>query len=447
MTRPRPFQGPRLLSPSSGSLRSSSPGPAGRRGRLSRWREGPARQSRCPVARPAVLLAVSVALGVARRRCGEHPDLAGPHGLPSSWPRRSGLFHDAAGRGPGTAFAVVVARPLSGLSVGVTAMVLPAVAAVVVGSQAIASVTADTAAAAPRPVAAGASDADPLPVRRRRSGHPDGRRCAQGHPALSAGLHRRAQGHGVTRLRHGPAGRSGTAEQPARGADRRLHAGTWYPAVARVARLHHWTVEVLTSPGCPLPQIRVINDQVGRAFTECDTWRASTLTRLQSEPRPRLVFVATLNRYVGDDSYLMSGWAKTLTTLKGLGAPLVYLRDTPFPGKDIPSCVSGALRHWSQLRLPPVVRVPRRPVGRWHHRRFGDRHPDGGPEPVPLPGLAPLSRGPGRRPALSRRLPPDRHGDDRSRSRRGGPAGTAAPRPEPVHGTQRLVTHDDAVSR
>ena len=130
------------------------------------------------------------------------------------------------------------------------------------------------------------------------------------------------------------------------------HAGTWYPAIARVARLHHWTVEVLTKSGCPLPQIRVINDQVGRAFTECDTWRASTLTRLQSEPRPRLVFVATLNRYVGDDSYLMSGWAKTLTTLKGLGAPLVYLRDTPFPGKDIPSCVSGALRHWSSCAFP-----------------------------------------------------------------------------------------------
>ena len=344
--------------------------------------------------------------------------------------------------------AVVRARPLSGLSVGVTAMVLPAVAALFVGSQAMASVTADTAAAAPRPVAAGASDADPF------AGTSVGGAVT---PTVVAA--RKDTPHYPQDCIVAPKGTESPAcvmdpqDGPAPLSSQRVvligdsHAGTWYPAIARVARLHHWTVEVLTKSGCPLPQIRVINDQVGRAFTECDTWRASTLTRLQSEPRPRLVFVATLNRYVGDDSYLMSGWAKTLTTLKGLGAPLVYLRDTPFPGKDIPSCVSGALRHWSSCAFPRSSAFRADPLA--------DGITDGSVTGIRMvdlnrflcPDSPSLSRGPGRRPALSRRLPPDRHGDDRPRSRRGGPAGTAAPRPVPVHGTQRLVTHDDAVSR
>jgi peptidoglycan/LPS O-acetylase OafA/YrhL len=72
------------------------------------------------------------------------------------------------------------------------------------------------------------------------------------------------------------------------------HAGQWFGAVEGFARQHRWAVEVLNKTGCPLPRIAIVNPQLGRAYTECDRWRDNTLRRLAVEPRPQLIFVATL---------------------------------------------------------------------------------------------------------------------------------------------------------
>ena len=245
--------------------------------------------------------------------------------------------------------AVVVSRPRSGLSVGVTAMVVPAVIALGVGSQALVAVGATAAPASIPQVVDGSSSADPF------AGSKTGGPVT---PAVGAARkdtpHYPAECIVPATETTSPACVLDPVDGPADLTSDRVvligdsHAGTWYPAVANVARQHHWTVEVLNKSGCPLPEISVMNSQIGRTFTECDTWRANTLRRLASEPKPRLVFVATLNHYVDDDVYLMAGWSKVLQPLQALGAPLVYLRDTPFPGKDIPACVSGALSRWER---------------------------------------------------------------------------------------------------
>ena len=58
--------------------------------------------------------------------------------------------------------------------------------------------------------------------------------------------------------------------------------------------------------------------------------------RLLSEPRPRVIFIASLNYYTSDNTYLANGWKKTLRALRAIGAPIVYLHDTPYPNYEFP---------------------------------------------------------------------------------------------------------------
>ena len=255
---------------------------------------------------------------------------------------------------------VVTSQPFRGLSLGVTALVLPAIAALLVGSSALTSMDADvqaaTAARAQR-LRAASSMADPLAGTTTRG---------PVTPAVAVAR---------TDTPHYPAACIVAAKatsspscviDPSDGSPTTLthdrvvllgdsHAGQWYPAAAAVARKRGWAVEVLNKSGCPLADITVVNPDLGRRFDECAAWRTTVLARLSSEPAPRLVLLASLNGYVQDRTYLMNGWRRTLAKLSGLDAPLVYLEDTPFPNKDVPSCVSGALADWSRCALPRTV--------------------------------------------------------------------------------------------
>jgi hypothetical protein len=126
------------------------------------------------------------------------------------------------------------------------------------------------------------------------------------------------------------------------------HAGEWYPDVYGIAHDLGWDTEVLTKEGCPLASITIENTTLNRPYTECNQWRTNMFQRLLSEPRPRVIFIASLNRYGADTTYLANGWKKTLKALQTIGAPIVYLHDTPYPHFDIPICVSGALNDWSK---------------------------------------------------------------------------------------------------
>ncbi|WP_371478814.1 acyltransferase family protein [Kitasatospora sp. NBC_00315] len=119
------------------------------------------------------------------------------------------------------------------------------------------------------------------------------------------------------------------------------HAGQWFSPMLAIAAERNWALEELVKQGCPLPELTVVNPQLGREYRECDSWRANSVARLRSEPRPRLIVIASLNRYTDDQQRLADGWERTLAPLRELGVPIVYLQDTPVPGTDIPVCLSG----------------------------------------------------------------------------------------------------------
>lgn len=120
------------------------------------------------------------------------------------------------------------------------------------------------------------------------------------------------------------------------------HAGQWFSPVLALAAQRGWALQELVKQGCPLPELAVDSPQLGRAYRECDAWRADSLERLRHQPKPRLIVIASLNRYTDDAELLTQAWERTLTPLRALGAPIVYVEDTPVPGRDIPACVSGS---------------------------------------------------------------------------------------------------------
>ncbi|MFE6834938.1 acyltransferase family protein [Streptomyces sp. NPDC057705] len=231
--------------------------------------------------------------------------------------------------------------PRRGLSVGVTAIVMPVVLALVVGTTTL-HLLGPATPVDPKGLPPGAASGPTLLAR--TSGTPlvDG-------PVVPSPVQARADFPPDGACEVAPAEtRSpdclfGAVHSP----DRIVllgdsHAGQWFSPMLALAAGRGWALQELVKQGCPLPELAVDSPQLGRAYRECDTWRADTLERLRQQPKPRLIVIASLNRYTADPKLLAEGWEKTLRQLRALGAPIVYVEDTPAPGTDIPACVSGS---------------------------------------------------------------------------------------------------------
>lgn len=142
------------------------------------------------------------------------------------------------------------------------------------------------------------------------------------------------------------------------------HAGQWFSPMLAIASQRGWALQELVKQGCPLPELDVDSPQLGRAYRECDVWRADALDRIRTGPKPRLIVIASLNRYTEDDELLAAAWEKTLRPLRAVGAPIVYIEATPVPGSDIPACVSGAPDGAAACAFGRADAVPADPLAR-----------------------------------------------------------------------------------
>jgi peptidoglycan/LPS O-acetylase OafA/YrhL len=129
------------------------------------------------------------------------------------------------------------------------------------------------------------------------------------------------------------------------------HAAQWFPTMEAIATKQHWRLLTRTKSGCPAPDVTVFNKGLKRAYDECDTWRAAVLAEITST-HPALVVVAgTRTNSLVDRSTgakidpakapgeWQAGWTRTLAALEKTGVQTAVLRDTPWPGRDVPSCV------------------------------------------------------------------------------------------------------------
>jgi peptidoglycan/LPS O-acetylase OafA/YrhL/cellulose synthase/poly-beta-1,6-N-acetylglucosamine synthase-like glycosyltransferase len=122
------------------------------------------------------------------------------------------------------------------------------------------------------------------------------------------------------------------------------HAQQWLPALDAEAKRLHWRVEALTKAACSIADWQVYNDQLGRAYNECMTWRQQAADRMVKD-KPDMVVVSQSDAVAGDQS--SSEWAnataRTMAALRARGLPVVYMLDTPMPDQDVPECLAGNL--------------------------------------------------------------------------------------------------------
>ncbi|CAM5266207.1 Acyltransferase OS=Streptomyces tendae OX=1932 GN=GUR47_23605 PE=4 SV=1 [Streptomyces tendae] len=139
------------------------------------------------------------------------------------------------------------------------------------------------------------------------------------------------------------------------------HAAQWFPALQRLAVARGWRLVPFTKASCKVADVTIVS--LHKPYTACDTWRSSALERIRAL-RPALVVASSSDagdpaRPAADPLHQWTtGFEHTFRDLRGSGARVAALLDTPWPTGDPIDC---AARNSLQLRacanhLPEATR-------------------------------------------------------------------------------------------
>jgi len=120
------------------------------------------------------------------------------------------------------------------------------------------------------------------------------------------------------------------------------HAAQWFPALESIAKTNNYALISLTKSSCP--SVEVIRADLGAfKMNYCKKWRTSVLAQL-SQINPTIIIVSNFEHYDPGKEAFQLWWSEGVKLLgKDLsktGAKLIYLRDTPQPSQDIPTCIA-----------------------------------------------------------------------------------------------------------
>jgi peptidoglycan/LPS O-acetylase OafA/YrhL len=141
------------------------------------------------------------------------------------------------------------------------------------------------------------------------------------------------------------------------------HAEQWLPLAQTVAQDNNWRLYQFTKAACPAPALQPRDGRTDPFVRpNCLNWRADALKRI-ADIKPKYIIVTSLSIYVPEYQELKVAWDQTLAQLRATGARLLYIRDTPYPNRHVPECISGALDNWSKCdfdldnmnRIEPIV--------------------------------------------------------------------------------------------
>ncbi|MEU2928349.1 acyltransferase family protein [Streptomyces sp. NPDC007251] len=133
------------------------------------------------------------------------------------------------------------------------------------------------------------------------------------------------------------------------------HAWQWndvYDAIGKDLRVR---VVTMAKGGCS-PQIyHIVNPQVNREYTECDSWRQSAFAALK-KIHPDVLVIADRARREAN----RTGAEASFKVFKETGARLAYMTDTPEPGQNVPDCLATHIdnitlcnrKQWQALEYP-----------------------------------------------------------------------------------------------
>jgi hypothetical protein len=129
------------------------------------------------------------------------------------------------------------------------------------------------------------------------------------------------------------------------------HAAQWFPALNQIAIDHQWRLVILTKMGCTTIDLITANSLVGPTYPGCRPWREKVLERFVAE-NVRVVLMTSSNRLTDPatgqpfaDSIVKAGHATLLPVLQNMGIKPIVITDTPYPGTDVPICLSKAIKN------------------------------------------------------------------------------------------------------
>ena len=139
------------------------------------------------------------------------------------------------------------------------------------------------------------------------------------------------------------------------------HAAQWFPAFEKVAIKRNWKLITYTKRGCPPAEIPTFSSVLGKVYKECAPWRRNVLDQMVADG-VQVVFVAHFERLLSA-STRKPMWQKewreglqgTVTELESRGIKPVLMEDTPYPGQDVPTCLSRSYTNIQQCS--PSMRV------------------------------------------------------------------------------------------
>jgi peptidoglycan/LPS O-acetylase OafA/YrhL len=124
------------------------------------------------------------------------------------------------------------------------------------------------------------------------------------------------------------------------------HAAQWHPALEDAARNKGWRLLSFTKSGCAPIEVITYNSMVGAVYPQCKPWREAVKAKM-AEEKVSLVFVSYSNRLLDTktrqpfpDQVWKDGFAELVPELRALGAETLVITDTPYPGRDVPICLS-----------------------------------------------------------------------------------------------------------
>jgi hypothetical protein len=138
------------------------------------------------------------------------------------------------------------------------------------------------------------------------------------------------------------------------------HADAWLPAVEQIAGNNGYRLFSRTKAACPAVDILVRDGDLGREYTECETWRRQVMDEISTlDPA---VVVLTGSAGVGNQS--PADWARattrTVSAFAEQGIRVVYIMDTPRRPSDEPGpdCVAANLDDVSKCITPQAEAQP-----------------------------------------------------------------------------------------
>ncbi|MFC4503068.1 MULTISPECIES: acyltransferase family protein [Streptomyces] len=113
------------------------------------------------------------------------------------------------------------------------------------------------------------------------------------------------------------------------------HAWQWGDAFHSIGKTLHTKIVTMAKGGCS-PEIYAIkNPELNREYSECDTWRESAFAEIK-KLHPDVIVVTSRSRREATES----GAEQAFKVFEDSGAKLVYLTDTPQPGRNVPDCLA-----------------------------------------------------------------------------------------------------------